>query len=209
MLKHIVVTLVVAVVLLITVILPAEYSIDPTGIGGKLGLTELSNPAPQATEQSSHKRLVFIDTASGLEELPVNLQQNSDEPIPLPNPTVFQDHTAAPETRHFTITLQPNEQTEIKMLLKAGQVALFQWTSNIDELYVDFHGHIPDADAYWVRYKEEESNGSGQGSLVAPFDGEHGWYWLNISESVVTITLDLQGYFYGIKDYGISSSSPF
>ena len=41
------------------------------------------------------------------------------------------------------------------------------------------------------------------GSLVAPFSGEHGWYWLNVSSTPVTITLALTGYFDDIKDYGI------
>lgn len=206
--KPIFITALCALALLIIIILPAEYGFDPTGIGSRLGLTELSKATPSPIPDPP-QRLVFIDTTTGLQAFPISQQQNAEEPIPLPNPIVFQDRASAAATRHFTITLQPNEQTEIKMLLTAGQVALFQWATDIDELYVDFHGHLPDADNFWVRYKEEDSNRAGQGSLVAPFDGEHGWYWLNMSESVATITLDLHGYFDGIKDYGISSSAPF
>ncbi|MAI37074.1 hypothetical protein [Alteromonas sp.] len=40
---------IVAAIVLITIILPAEYDIDPTGIGGKLGLTALAH----ATEAKS------------------------------------------------------------------------------------------------------------------------------------------------------------
>ncbi|WPZ01161.1 hypothetical protein [Idiomarina sp. OXR-189] len=36
---------VVAVIALVTFILPAEYNIDPTGLGGKLGLTALAQAA--------------------------------------------------------------------------------------------------------------------------------------------------------------------
>jgi hypothetical protein len=39
----------VAIVALITLILPAEYNIDPTGIGHKLGLTVLATPSVAAT----------------------------------------------------------------------------------------------------------------------------------------------------------------
>jgi hypothetical protein len=37
---------------------------------------------------------------------------------------------------------------------------------------------------------------------VAPFTGEHGWYWLNVSEGPITIKLTVTGYFTQLKDYG-------
>ena len=43
----------------------------------------------------------------------------------------------------------------------------------------------------------------GHGSLVAPFAGEHGWYWLNISEKPVTIKLTFTGYHNEVKNYGL------
>jgi hypothetical protein len=43
--------------------------------------------------------------------------------------------------------------------------------------------------------------------LVAPFDGEHGWYWLNLSEQPVTIKLTVNGFHEKIIDYGISSET--
>lgn len=47
--KSTVIALMIAGVVLISVILPAEYNIDPTGIGKKLGLTALANPSGTAT----------------------------------------------------------------------------------------------------------------------------------------------------------------
>lgn len=35
-----------AVAILVTVVLPAEYNIDPTGIGGVLGLSEMGRSKP-------------------------------------------------------------------------------------------------------------------------------------------------------------------
>ena len=40
----------VAIILLITCILPAEYSIDPTGLGKKLGLLAIANTTEKASE---------------------------------------------------------------------------------------------------------------------------------------------------------------
>jgi hypothetical protein len=41
------------------------------------------------------------------------------------------------------------------------------------------------------------------GSLVAPFAGEHGWFWLNVSDTPVTITLTVTGYQDKLINYGI------
>src|SRR5687768_11096373 len=44
------IALLVALILLMTVILPAEYGIDPLGTGRMLGLTQMSTPAPLPEE---------------------------------------------------------------------------------------------------------------------------------------------------------------
>ena len=36
---------------------------------------------------------------------------------------------------------------------------------------------------------------------------EHGWFWLNISEQPVTVTLSLNGYYDKLIDYGVANSS--
>jgi hypothetical protein len=36
---------------------------------------------------------------------------------------------------------------------------------------------------------------------VAPFSGEHGWYWVNLNDHPVTITLTVTGYFDDMIDY--------
>jgi len=41
------------------------------------------------------------------------------------------------------------------------------------------------------------------GSLVAPFGGEHGWYWVNFNEFPVVVSLSVTGYYEDIIDYGI------
>ena len=207
MLKKLTIATFIAAAILIIVVLPAEYNIDPTGIGTALGLTELNQV--HADKKSNAQRLVFVDTLSGNKDLSTLLPEDSEDPIPLPNPAVFQDQPQPPMERTFSLTLQPGEQTEIKMLMSAGKSADFSWSTEGGNLYVDFHGHIPDADAYWVRYKEEDEGNTGHGSLVAPFTGEHGWYFLNMIEQPITLKLQLHGFFNDIKNYGISSSEPF
>jgi hypothetical protein len=130
------------------------------------------------------------------------------KPVPLPNPAVFQKQTAATKMEQISVTLQPGQQTEIKALLKTAQVVTFSWQAEGGVVYTDFHGHEPGADNdFWVRYEEQQSGTEGGGSLVAPFEGEHGWYWLNISEQPVTVKLSLNGYYDKLINYGVSSSS--
>ena len=52
LLKSSIIALMIAGLVLISFILPAEYNIDPTGIGAKLGLTALTNPVATVTKNT-------------------------------------------------------------------------------------------------------------------------------------------------------------
>jgi len=185
---------VAAALLLVVAILPAEYGIDPTGIGRALGLTAINGPEKPAQ---------LTDVIGGNENLKQIEVPDMGDPIPLPNPAVSQLKDAGPQTHTMTITIPEFRETEVKAILDVSQVILYSWEADGD-VYVDFHGHDPatTGDGF-VRYREEQSTRSGNGSLVAPFTGEHGWYWLNIDNKPVNIKLTVTGYFNGIKDYGI------
>ncbi len=183
-----------AALLLVVAILPAEYGIDPTGIGRALGLTAINGPT---------KTVQLTDVIGGNTNLKEVKVADPGDPIPLPNPAVSQLKDTAAQTHTQTITIPEFQETEVKALLDEAQVLLYSWEADGD-VYVDFHGHDPAATGDgFVRYREEQSTRSGHGSLVAPFTGEHGWFWLNIDNKPVNIKLTVTGYFKGIKDYGI------
>jgi hypothetical protein len=188
----------IAALVLFTIVLPAQFGIDPTGFGRATGLTALH--APQKTLQVK-------DVIGGNEKYLEIKVPDTGDPIPLPNPAVAQIKPAVAQTRTVKLTLGLDEETEIKALLDSAQVMLYSWQSDGD-VYVDFHGHEPYVAKSFVRYEEQQSTRSGHGSLVAPFTGEHGWYWLNVTDKPVTITLNLSGYFKDIVDYGIHKQGP-
>ncbi len=190
-----------AALLLVTVVLPAEYGIDPTGIGKALGLTAINAAAPKPVE--------LKDVIGGNENLAAVKVPDVGDPIPLPNPAVSQIKPAVPKTHTQTVTLPAFKETEVKMLLDAAQVAVFSWEADGD-VYVDYHGHNPEimGKKGFVRYEELQSARTESGSLVAPFSGEHGWFWLSLSDKPVTIKLTVTGYFNSIKDYGIFGNEP-
>ena len=53
-----------AIAILVTVILPAEYAIDPTGIGGALGLGEMDEIKKQLEQEAEADRLRDLQNQS-------------------------------------------------------------------------------------------------------------------------------------------------
>jgi hypothetical protein len=187
--------LAIALLVLVTVIWPAEYGRDPTGIGSLLGIEGMSAPANQTIE--------IVDIVGGNEVLREVEIPDFGEPVPLPNPGVAQIETTPPSRREMDVELGVNGETEVKAELREGKVIVYEWSVDDGLVYSDFHGHTPEfGEDFWVRYKEDQRGASsGAGSLVAPFSGEHGWYWVNLSDHPVTVKLIITGYFDDMIDY--------
>lgn len=126
----------------------------------------------------------------------------ADDPRPLDNPAVYQNHQGPYRSESVQVVLQPSQRTEIKAVMQQDQVLTYQWIASAP-VYVDFHGHDPDDDSYWYRYREQEQGMSSFGSLVAPVSGEHGWYYRNDTDTEVVIDLRVTGYFDSVRDLGI------
>ena len=184
-----------AAIALVTFVLPAEYGIDVTGIGSALGLTAIRAPA---------RTIEVADVIGGNETYREVEIPEFGEPVPLPNPAVHQDEAEPPKTRTVEVTIPPEKETELKMVMQASKMIEYTWRVERGSVYTDFHGHDPAAgNEYFVRYKEQQEGAGNNGTLVAPFAGEHGWYWLNYNDFPVVITLTISGYFDDVVDYGI------
>ena len=168
----------IGLLVLITTILPAEYGIDPTGLGHKMGLTVLSQA--NVTEPKSPEAASSSDNLLSLSAGPVWKTQN----------TLSSDTT--------TVTLEPDEGLEVKATMNAGDRMVFNWASEGGPVNFDMHGErFNDGDnftSYWQGRNEPAANGA----FEAPFDGTHGWYWRNRGEATVTIVLQTSGFYDGI-----------
>ena len=188
--------IVVAIILLVAVVLPAQYGIDPTGIGQATGLTSLSSAGMQTFE--------ITDVIGGNEVVRTVEIADAGEPTPLPNPAVFQQGDGPARMETLEIPIGPFEETEVKVVMNQGKMILFSWEVSQGSIYSDYHGHDPELGSeFWVRYREQMEGSDDEGSLVAPFGGEHGWYWVNYNEYPVVVTLTIDGYFEDLVDYGI------
>lgn len=181
LLKAVALAIGAAVVVLFTAVLPAEYGIDPTGIGGRVGLTRMS-AGPKAMPSRTVDANGFDPSLSLGSASPLNAVWKS---------------ASAFRTDEMSLTLQPGEGAEIKADMKAGERFVFTWTADGGPVSFDMHGEktgasSDDFSSYW----KGRSQGAAHGEFQAPFSGRHGWYWRNRGETPVTIHVRTSG-FYG------------
>lgn len=96
------------------------------------------------------------------------------------------------------ITLAPNQGTEVKMAMAKGQKVDYAWQTEGGPVNHDTHGEPPGGGTAH-RYSKAVQVPGDSGSLVAAFDGEHGWFWRNRNEHDVSITLKVSGQYQAIK----------
>jgi hypothetical protein len=207
----------VAAVVLVVLVLPAEYGIDPTGLGNRFGLTGLSTAEDAGPEETLAEAgavpatEVGAATANGdffidYEEMIVSdeiLPEGFPKPGELPNPDIQQTHPAAHSSETLSIELEPGGMVEHKAQMVRGQVLLYSWKTDRGGVHFDFHAEPWDGpEGYWVRYKVGDGVAADHGSLVTPLDGQHGWYFHNTNDFPVVIELNISGYFDEVVRYG-------
>jgi hypothetical protein len=200
LLKATALAIVVAGVVLITTVLPAEYGIDPTGIGKKLGLGVLSGdqtletePASSANEAKSQAAVQTASAASDNSEIAAKAKaafgehsgQSFDTAAVSLRPTPFRNDS-------FSVTLEPGKGAEVKAMLKAGEGIVFHWVASAD-VALDMHGERAGAKENWTSYAVESAQREASGTFIAPFDGSHGWYWQNRGSKAVTVEIKVAG----------------
>jgi hypothetical protein len=165
--------LLVAGILLLTVVLPAEYGLDPFGTGETLGLTALA-----AASSRSNATIITTDPGSK-----TGAPQTGDYRV---------------DSAQFVV--RPRDGFEYKYRLEKGAGMLYSWKSS-GPLKYEFHGEPDGAggDAF-ESYEKQESDHEA-GALIAPFSGIHGWYWENAGPSPVTITVTSSGFYASASEF--------
>ena len=179
LIKSTVVAAVVAVFLLLVAILPAEYGIDPTGVGNVLGLTKMGEIKASLAREAAAQGTV--------EPAAIPPVQPVQEVVPKAVETVT---NLRKESMEFS--LAPNEGKEIKLILNKGERARYVWYT--DGAAANFDGHS-DSVKHKIDYHSWQKGRSPreEGELVAEFDGKHGWFWRNRTSKPMKITLQVEG----------------
>lgn len=162
--------LLVAGLLVVTVVLPAEFAVDPLGTGALLGLRDLGVVGRQVDA---------LNKAGGAGAGQAAIIAAREKPF---------HH----ETVEFT--LQPKESIEYKYRLTKGESLLYSWKSTAPVDY-EFHAEPDGAPRGYAQSYEKSAGARQDGTLTAPFDGIHGWYWENTTGQPVTVTLSSAGFY--------------
>ena len=196
LIKSSLIALVVAGLVTVLFVLPAEFGIDPTGVGQTLGLMDLATAdSDESSDVPSDAAVVAFPDFSG----PFDYY----EPEVLGAPFSL-THDAAFRSDTLSINLDVSEEVEYKAVMKQGDAIVYSWSVDGGDVYTDFHADPGEGvdgypEGFFIRYRESESTDS-SGSLVAPFAGNHGWYWLNIQDNPIQITLQVRGYYDSVSE---------
>ena len=169
LLKATLIALVVAGIVLVVAVLPAEYGIDPLGTGRAIGLTDLF-------------------AAGGGEEAaaPATVTPGLAGPV-FPRPYDWRV-----DNREFTI--RPGTGMEFKYELDRGATMLYSWKA---DGFVDYDFHTePEGKPSSASDSFDKGEASQKrGAYTAPYDGIHGWYWENKSNKDVKVVLQTAGFY--------------
>ncbi|MDP2818649.1 MAG: transmembrane anchor protein [Polaromonas sp.] len=184
-----------ALVLLVAVVLPAEYGIDPTGIGRVLRMTEMGNIKQQlAAEAAADAAAATPATQSpAARTTPGMASANATQS---PASAVVADAPKVEWRDEMPVTLSPGEGTEIKLTMVQGAKAQYSWVVEGGEVNFDTHGDAPGKS---ISYEKGRKVSSDEGVLEAAFTGNHGWYWRNRGQSNVKVILRTRGDYTNIK----------
>ncbi|ODS57800.1 MAG: hypothetical protein ABS36_04990 [Acidobacteria bacterium SCN 69-37] len=170
------IVLAAAGLILMTIILPAEYGIDPLGAGERLGLTAIANPPVTIIEMPKSEGAPLAPTANGpIGEYPHEFKLDT-----------------------FEVALGPYDYLEYKYSMEKGATMVYSWTASAG-VHHDMHGEHPavgggepEAESFDKKDRQEAA-----GSYTAPFTGIHGWFWENPGGDTIKIRLTTAGFYSG------------
>ena len=189
-----------AAVILFTVVWPSEYGIDPTGIGGILGLTEMGEIKSQLAEEAEADRLMMegqVEPQSSLQPGLLDVffgaivgTAHAQEAIAPTEAPVWKDE--------ITFALESGQGIEIKLVMEEGAVAQYDWVVTGGAVNYDTHG---DGSGNSISYEKGRAVEADAGDLTAAFTGNHGWFWRNRGDAPVSVTLRVAGAYTEVKRF--------
>lgn len=188
--KAVVFAIVLAGVVLVSAVLPAEYGIDPIGTGKLMGFNKLylSKEKPQNVPLAAQESfpLIKMEKAGSGPEV--------QRPVEADNPIAKKQYNEREDT--VEVIVPAGKGIEYKTYMLKGGKMKYEWTTDKGTLYLDFHGEVnqknPAPDVYFESYTMAYSNNM-VGTFYAPFEGKHGWYFKNNDIQDIKVTLRLKG----------------
>ena len=175
LLKSTMVAVCVGCALLILFVLPAEYGNDPTGVGELLGLKKMG-------------------------EIKIRLKQDFlKKNVGARDELMVESETGKENQDVMEFVIEPNEAIEIKLEMKKGSIAKYNWTTKNGGLNYNLHGDGHKGSQKSISYKKGRMTSSDSGEFKSEFDGYHGWFWRNRNSEGVAVILETSGEYIQIK----------
>lgn len=157
-------------------IMPAEFNVDPLGLGKVTGIGRLWAPEAQTFSGSGSALSYSSETpkTSHIVEIPLGAADWQEAAV------------------------------EYKVAMVPGQSIFYSWTvTNLDgtpatvPVEVDMHGHdiVGDDEAETVVEYRKERLLAEQGTMTAPIEGIYGWYFRNHSPDPVIVRVEIEGFY--------------
>ena len=186
----------VALVLLVTVVMPAEYGVDPTRIGRVLGLTQMGEIKRALAAEAEAATAAEAAAAAQSSTTPTG---TAAAPAPGVSAAAALPVAASPAAKSdlTELSLAPGEGKEVKLSMREGARVSYSWSVQGGVVNSDTHADRPGLDYHG--YAKGQAQASDAGELVAAFDGMHGWFWRNRGSAPVTVTLRTEGDYQELK----------
>lgn len=189
LLRSTLIALGVAGVLLVAVVLPAEFAVDPTGVGRLLGLQQMGELKAALARET--KDVQEAGAASGSSGTATSAATESS------TSRVAADSS---QQHEMTLTLDPNQGAEVKLVMREGARVQYEWKVSGGTVNFDAHGDPHQAPrGFYHGYGKGKGVAEHKGELIAAFDGRHGWFLRNRESSPVTVVLRTKGEYQSIK----------
>ena len=199
---------VIAAVLLVTIVMPAEYGVDPTGVGSVLGLKAMgeaklalareageasSRPAAAAPAAPAVPAAPAAPAVSAAPAVPAVPAATPIAPPPAAAAPAAPLSVSAPRSDEKSYLLKPGQGMEVKLTMREGARVEYSWEATDGVVNFDAHGDSDSKPVMSHSYKKGTGVAGDQGVLEAKFSGKHGWYWRNRGKGNVVVTLRTSG----------------
>lgn len=213
LIKSTILASIVAGALLVTVVLPAEYGFDPTGIGEVIGLKKMGEIRISLAEEAAAERVLALakitTVAGGTQKTGASIVSEAEAALQVAETTepVVGETQAVIElvplvvnllNHQMQVTLTPNEGAEIKVKMAKEKQVKYSWWTDGGRANFDIHGDSKELKIDYHNYSKGSEQKS-EGVLEAAFDGYHGWFWRNRTSETLTVTLQTNGEYTEIK----------
>jgi hypothetical protein len=185
LLKSLIIAILIGAVVLITAVLPAEYGLDPLGTGKLFGFSKLYQENNKTNSSLNFKKIKMEKLGS---------PQSTPTPSEADNPPPEVQYTEREDTIEVMVPAKKGIEYKFKSL-KYGSTK-YEWATNKGIVYIDFHGEVkqekPPENVFYESYTLAYSNNMA-GTLTAPFEGKHGWYFRNDTNEDIVVSIRLNG----------------